>query len=152
MGDGAVSENREAASGFDPMIQPFVDFWSSYIKQANESTRELIEEFDTNTDVKTWQRQWFDAMSKSMDAYLRSPAFLQTMKHNTDVVVKMKRQADDLTAELARNANVPTTSDISGLFERLHSIEEVVLHRLARIEQRLDAMERQSEMGQKSDG
>lgn len=147
-----MSANNEPASGFDPMIQPFVDFWSSYIKQANDSTRELIEEFDSSTDVKTWQRQWFDAMSKSMDAYLRSPAFLQTMKHNTDVVVKMKRQADDLAAEMARNANIPTTSDISGLFERLHSIEEVILHRLAHLEERLDAIDRQSNPVQESHG
>jgi hypothetical protein len=76
-----------------------------------------------------------------MDAYMRSPAFLQTMKQNTDLMIKIKRQSDDLTAEFARNANIPTAADISGLFERLHSVEEAILNRLARIEDRLQTIE-----------
>jgi hypothetical protein len=32
-------------------------------------------------------------------------------------------------------------SDISGLFERLHSVEEVILSRLGRIEERLQTIE-----------
>lgn len=138
-----MSENQEQTAEFDPLVQPFVDFWSSYIEQTNDATRQLIEEFDGQTDAKTWQRRWFDAVSKSMDAYMRSPAFLQTMKQNTDVVVKAKRQANDFAAEFARNANVPTANDISGLFERLHSVEEVILRRLNQIEERLGSLEKQ---------
>jgi hypothetical protein len=78
-----------------------------------------------------------------MDAYMRSPAFLQLMRQNTDLLVKAKVQADDLAAEFARNANIPTASDISGLFERLHSVEEVILSRLTRIEERLSTIEKQ---------
>jgi hypothetical protein len=63
------------------------------------------------------------------------------MKQNTDAMIKAKRQADDLVTEIARNANIPTASDISGLFERLHSVEEVILGRLARIEARLTTIE-----------
>ena len=82
-----------------------------------------------------------------MDAYMRSPVFLQTMKQNTDLLVKAKRQADDLATEIARNANIPTAGDISGLFERLHSVEEVILTRLGRIEDKLMALERQVGLG-----
>jgi hypothetical protein len=83
-----------------------------------------------------------------MDAYMRSPVFLQAMKHNADMVVKVKRQADDLATEVARNANIPTAGDISGLFERLHSVEEVILSRLGRIEEKLQAIEQQIGSGQ----
>ena len=41
-------------------------------------------------------------------------------------LVKAKQQTDDLAAEIARNANIPTATDISGLFERLRSIEETI--------------------------
>lgn len=126
---------------FDPVVQPFVDFWSGYINQANDRTRELLEGLNGNADVKTWQRRWFDTVSKSMDAYMRSPMFLQAMKQNTDLLVKTKQQADDLSAEVARNANIPTANDISGLFERLHSVEEVILSRLRRVEEKLQAIE-----------
>jgi hypothetical protein len=38
---------------------------------------------------------------------------------------------------------MPTIEDISGLFERMHSVEESVIQRLERIEQKLNAMENQ---------
>lgn len=145
-----MSENNVPSSSFDPMVQPFVDFWSSYIRQANDTTKAVLEGFDDGADVKTWQQRWFEAVSKSMDVYLRSPAFLHAMKQNTDAVIKTKRQADDLTAEVARNANIPTASDISGLFERLHSIEDAILGRLEHIEKRLSTMEKQMGVGEPS--
>ena len=128
----------------EPLVQPFIEFWTSYIRQANENTRQLVENFDGASDVKTWQRRWSDAVSKSMDAYLRSPMFLQAMKQNTDLMIKAKLQTDDLATEVARNANIPTAGDISGLFERLHTVEEVILQRMERIDQRLQAIEAQT--------
>jgi hypothetical protein len=143
-----MSAEGESNNQFNQVVRPFVEFWSSYINQANDTTRKLLEGVNGNADVKSWQRRWLDTVSKSMDAYLRSPAFLQAMKQNTDLIVKSKRQADDLAREIARNANIPTASDISGLFERLHSIEEVILARLGRIEDRLKTIEAQVAVGQ----
>jgi hypothetical protein len=134
---------QETKPAFDPIIQPFVDFWSVYFQQANDTTRSFLDGINGNADVKTWQRRWSNAVSASMEAYMRSPMFLQAMKQNTDTLVKAKQQADDLATEFARNANIPTAGDISGLFERLHSIEEVILHRLGSIEKRLGAIEQQ---------
>ena len=125
----------------NPVAKPFVDFWTDYLKQANDATREFFNDLDDNTNAKTLQRKWFDAVAKSMDAYMRSPVFLQAMKHKADTVVKAKQQFDDLATEIARNANIPTAGDISGLFERLHSVEETILRRLGRIDEQLTAIE-----------
>jgi hypothetical protein len=138
-----MPDERKIGGVVDPVIQPFVDFWSAYAKQADDVAREFLGGIENGSEFKSWQRKWSDAVSKSLDAYMRTPAFLEAMKHKTDLAVKLKRQADDFAAEFARNANIPTTNDISGLFERLHSIEEVILSRLGRIEQRLDAIEQQ---------
>jgi hypothetical protein len=127
----------------DPVIGPFIDLWLNSMNEANDTTRQTLEEFAVSADAKTWQRRWLDAVSRSMDAYMRSPAFLQSMKQNTELLVKTKRQMDDYVAEFARNANIPTATDISGLFERLHSIEDVILQRLTRIEERLETIEQQ---------
>jgi hypothetical protein len=143
-----MPDERESSTTVDPIVQPFVDFWSSYINQANDATRGLLAGLNGNAEVKTWQRRWFDAVSKSMDAYMRSPMFLQAMKQNADLIIKTKRQADDLATEFARNANIPMASDISGLFERLRSVEEAILGRLGRIEDRLKEIEQQVGAGQ----
>jgi hypothetical protein len=139
---------NETNGVIDPVVKPFVDFWSDYAKQADHATREFLDGIDDTADIKSWQRRWFDAVARSMDAYMRSPVFLQAMKHNADAVIKVKRQTDDFTAEIARNANIPTAGDISGLFERLHSVEEVILSRLGRIEHRLQTIEEQIGAGQ----
>ena len=162
--------DRETNGKFDPVVRPFVDLWSDYVKQANDATREFLDGIDDSADIKTWQRRWLNAVSKSMDAYMRSPVFLHAMKHNTDTIVNAKQRADDVTTEIARNANIPTASDISGLFERLHCrceekhihtagetnglvdrlnrAEEVILSRLGRIDERLQALEKQTAAGQ----
>jgi hypothetical protein len=136
-----MSAKQKANGTTDPILKPFYDLWSDFYAKSNDATREFFEDFEENTNVRSWQRRWNDAVAKSVDAFMRSPHFLQAMKHNTDAMVKFKQQADDLSKEIARNANIPTTSDISGLFERLHSVEEVILERLRRIEDRLEVIE-----------
>src|SRR5688572_15954677 len=142
---------RDVNGTIDPVMTPFFDLWSDYYKQANDAQREFFDGIENSTDLKNWQRRWNDAVSKSTDAFMRSPAFLHAMKQNTDAAIKLKQQSDDLSKEFARNANIPTTSDISGLFERLHSVEEVILGRLGRIEERLQMIEAHVGTGQAAD-
>ncbi len=136
-----MSNEHETDGLLDPVAQPFATFWSNYLEQANNATHDLLAGVGGIADVKNWQRDWSDAVSKSLDAYMRSPVFLQAMKQNADLMIKAKRQSDDLTTEIARNANIPTAGDISGLFERMHSVEEVILKRLGSIEERLKTIE-----------
>jgi hypothetical protein len=125
----------------DPVMQPFVDFWTSYIHDANEVTKAMFTQGD-GSDPKAWQRRWLDAVSASMDAYMRSPSFLESMKQNLDRTIQAKVHTDNLTKEIARNLDVPTVSDISGLFERMHSIEDTIVARLNALDQRLERIEK----------
>jgi hypothetical protein len=143
-----MSADKTTNGTIDPILQPFFDLWSDYYKQVNDATRELLDNFEDGANPKNWQRRWNEAVSKSADAYMRSPAFLHAMKQNTDAAIKIKQQADDLAKEFARNANIPTASDISGLFERMHCVEEVIRGRLCRIEQRLEAIEERAGIDQ----
>ena len=136
-----MTANSPMNGVYDAVIQPFVAFWSEYANQVNDSTREFLDGIDDHVNFKTMQRRWFDAVSKSMDAYMRSPMFLQAMKHQSDAAVKVKLQADDWANEIARNVNIPTTGDISGLFERLHSVEDTILSQLGSIQDRLGTIE-----------
>jgi hypothetical protein len=132
-----VFEKPETAAGCDPCVQPYLDFWTSYMNQAAESTRGMLENAGGGADPRALQRRWLEAVSRSMDAYMRSPLFLNAMKQNMDAVVNAKLQADDLNREFARNANIPTAADIAGLFERLRSVEDAIVSRLAEIDERL---------------
>jgi hypothetical protein len=132
-----VSEQPQSAAGVDSFVRPYLDFWTSYFNQTTQSTRGLFESANGGSEPRALQRRWLEAVSRSMDAYLRSPLFLNAMKQNLDAAVKAKLQVDDLTKEFARNANIPTAGDIAGLFERLRSVEDAMLSRLAKIDERL---------------
>ncbi len=138
-----MAEQPTNDSPMDVAMQPFADFWSSYMEQANDNTRKMLEAINGSADPKVWRQRWLEAVTKSLDAYMRTPAFLEAMRHNMDAVTKAKTHFEDARQETARQLGVPTTEDISGLFERMHSVEESVIQKLERIEQKLGALEKQ---------
>jgi hypothetical protein len=135
-----VSESLGSAAAIDSYVQPYLDFWASCINRTAESTRQMLENANGGPDPRAMQHRWLEAVTRSIDAYLRSPVFLSAMKQNIDAAVKAKMQVDDLSKEFARNTNIPTAADIAGLFERLRSVEDVILSRLAEIEERLETI------------
>jgi predicted transcriptional regulator len=122
-------------SAFDsPMMRPFMDLWSQLAKETSGAGWNPISPpvglNHPSNYFRKWEHRWMDAMSDSLDAYLRSPQFLDWMRHQSDFAVKTKQQSDNVTKEFARNAGIPTSSDISGLYERLHSFEDCLIRRL----------------------
>jgi len=123
------------------VMQPFVEFWMKCFEQVNEQTKMAMGNVSDNGDPQVWRRKWLDAATKSMDAFVRSPVFLEAMRQHMETVTQAKSQSDFAIKEFARNAGIPTTGDISGLFERLHSFEERLLGSLSEIEERLTVIE-----------
>jgi hypothetical protein len=124
------------------LLEPYREFWADYVQQASDTARQMYQAAaGADADPRAWQRRWLEAVRASMDAYLRSPAFLRAMKQNMDMMIKAKLQADDFTKEFARNANLPTASDVTGIFERLRSAEDAILARLAQMDRRLEVIE-----------
>jgi len=125
----------------DAVWKPFVNLWAEYVNGTNHQCQQWFEAMSNQADSQAWRRRWVEAMADSMEAYMRSPAFLEAMKRNMEMVIHSKDQMDNISKEFARNAGIPTTADISGLFERLHGFEEKILQHLEHIERRLDALE-----------
>ncbi len=133
-----MSEKTASTAGADPIVQPYMDFWTGYFNQAAESAQKMFQSAIGGADPRAAQRRWLEAVDRSLDAYMRSPAFLSAMKQNIDFATKAKLRMDDLHKEFARNANIPTATDIGGLYERLRSVEDMILSRLAEIDERLE--------------
>lgn len=136
-----MSNATESTAAPNPFLQPYVEFWEGWIEQTNETTKQFLQSGKDAASPRALQRRWLEATSRSIDAYLRSPMFLEAMKKNMDAVIRTKLQVNDFQKEVARNADIPTASDISGLFERLRGIEESILTRLGEIERRLESIE-----------
>ncbi len=138
-----AEQGQTNGAASDPVTQPFVQLWSSLLEQTDQNARQLTDMFDGHRNLQRWQRQWLEAMTQSLEASLRGPAFLEVMKVQLDAIIRARSQANDLTQAYAQNADLPLASDISGLFERVRSVEDKVLSQLAHLEARLEQIQQQ---------
>jgi hypothetical protein len=138
-----MTPNHEPTSVPGAMFQAWSDFWAKYLEAGTDCSKVLFEKAggDGPGDFETLRRAWLSSLGKSMDAYLRTPAFLEMIHRHFDAMTCGKISADDFTKEVARNAGLPHLDDISGLFERLQIGQEAILNRLAVLERRLEALE-----------
>src|SRR5271166_4933177 len=93
-------------------------FWTQWLEQSTRGTQALLEAMQGAGDPQLLHRRWLDAVSRSLDDFMRTPTFLQLLGNNLKAV-----------------------TDITGLFERLHSTEQNIINRLQAIEERLKAIE-----------
>ena len=82
------------------------------------------------------------AMTKSIEAYMRTPAFLESMRRNAEAMTATKVTSELAKREFARQSGMPHIEDISGLYDRLETAHEVLLGRLQSIEDRLEAIDK----------
>ena len=105
-------------------------FWAQWLEQSSQGTQALLEVMQTAGDPQQIQRRWLDAVSRSLDDFMRTPAFLELMKNNLKAVTDLKGMQDQIVEDTARQFGMPLAGDITGLFERLHSTEQTILDRL----------------------
>lgn len=69
----------QPAHNDDATTKPLIDFWTTLLDSADEDTRKLLEQLHATADPQAWRKRWLKAVSDSLDAYMRSPPFLQAM-------------------------------------------------------------------------
>jgi hypothetical protein len=124
----------------DPAAALF-SFWTQWLEQSARGTQAVLEVVQKAGDPQQVQRQWLDAVSRSLDDFLRSQAFLETMKRNLKAMTDLKSFQDQVVQGTAKQFGAPLAGDITGLFERLNSTEQTIVSRLRSIEDRLKAVE-----------
>jgi len=116
-------------------------FWTQWLEQSSRGTQALLEAMQAAGDPQQLQRHWLDAVSRSLDDFMRTPTFLELLKNNLKAVTDLKGMQDQVVQDTARHFGLPLAADITGLFERLNSTEQNIVNRLKAIEDRLKAIE-----------
>lgn len=116
-------------------------FWTQWLEQSSRGTQALLEVMKAAGDPHQIQRRWLDAVAASLEGFMRTPAFLELTKTHLKAVTDLKGLQDSVVQDTARQIGVPTAADITGLYERLHSTEQVILNHLRKIDERLTALE-----------
>lgn len=97
--------------------------------------------------AKQMQRVFFDAMAKYFDDFMRSDQFLSMMKETMDRSLAFKQQVDQFLTQLYRGAQMPAKADVDDISGLLRSVEKNVLDRLAKLEEKVAAVEDSRPMG-----
>jgi hypothetical protein len=126
----------------EELTKPFLEFWIGYLDRLDEPTRKLLETFTGTSDLRKSSPELLEAAGKSMEAYMRSPAFLQAMKQGIDKMIQTKRQMDALNPEIAAQLGLATACEFHQLADRFKHAEKSLTSRLRDIEIRLAAIER----------
>ena len=134
------SNSNPSAMPVDPAGM-MASFWAQWLEQSSRGTQALLEAMQVAGDPQNLQRRWLDAVSRSLEDFMRTPAFMEIIKNNMKAVTDIKSFQDSIVQDTARQLGVPLTADITGLFERLHSTENTILKQLQAIEERLKAIE-----------
>ncbi len=135
------SKNKPNSSvAADPSTM-VASFWTQWLEQSSRGTQVLLEAMQTAGDPQQFQRRWLEAVSRSLDDFMRTPTFLELLKNNLKAVTDLKGMQDQVIQDTARHFGLPLAADITGLFERLHSAEQNIINRLQAIEERLKAIE-----------
>ena len=135
------TETKPNASVVADPATIMASFWAQWLEQSSRGTQALLEVMQTAGDPQQMQRRWLDAMSHSLDDFMRSPTFLELMKNSLKAITDLKGVQDQVVGDTVRQLGLPLATDITGLFERLHSTEQTILDRLKAIEDQLKAIE-----------
>jgi hypothetical protein len=133
--------NSKTAEAAGPTANPFMDMWSKNLEQSGPPTQAAMESLQSFGGPQRFHQSWLDAMSRSLDNFMRTPAFLEALKINLKTMTDLKKMQDQVIEDTARHVGAPLATDIHGLFERLNVIEKSILARLSVIEEKLEALE-----------
>lgn len=134
------NENINNNGAVDP-ANALATLWAQCFEQANDQARVMLEALRQSGDPGEMQKRWLDAVGQSLDGFMRTEAFLESMRRNLKVMTDLKSMQDQMVQDTGRALGIPLATDIAGLYERLHSHEHAVLDRLNEIEERLGGIE-----------
>jgi hypothetical protein len=139
-----MSTNSDPQKAGDAATDPaaaLFSFWTQWMEQSARGTQAVLEAMQAAGDPQHIQRQWVDAVAKSIDDFMRTPVFMEAMRQHLKMATDLKRMQNQTIEETARQFGQPLAADITGLFERLNGTEQTIVTRLQAIEERLKGLE-----------
>lgn len=94
--------------------------------------------------MKAMRQAFFDAWAKQCDEFLRSEAFLKTMKQAMDGAIAFKQQMNEFLTKAWQQSPAASQSDMEGAVQTLRRIEDQLIGRVEELSQRVAALERRS--------
>jgi ribosomal protein L16 Arg81 hydroxylase len=140
-----MSGNSDSKTGAAAPPNAMAEMWATLFEQSNQQARAMLEMMKSAGDPQGLQRRWLDAMAQTLDSFMRTPAFLEAMQQNLKMMADLKTTQDRFLQDSARQLGLPLAADVTGLFERINSVEQTILGRLKAIEAKLKTLDAKHE-------
>ena len=122
-----------------PGIDPFMRFWSDFMsKMATAGTPAPQPPPDV---VQQMRRVFFDTMAEQADQFLRSEAFLNSLKQGMEASLAWQQAMNQFLQKGLASAQIPTRTDADHLVTLLRNMEERIVDRVDDLSQRVDKLE-----------
>jgi hypothetical protein len=138
--------NEGVSSAADP-ARDFLEFWKTYFEQTAIQTRILLESLQGGKSLDQLHNQGLESLSRSIDSFMRTPAFLEVLKLSLKRMIDLKLMQDQVAQTVSQQTGLPLTADVTGVFERVQSAEQTILKRLEKLDDRLQAIEKTLNLG-----
>ena len=126
---------------FGAAADPFTKFWSDCVSKMTGAGMTPSPTQVSDDAMKQMRRAFFDAWAHHCDEFMRSPAFLDGMKKAMDGALAFREQLNEFMTRALHEGQAPARSDTDSIMLVLRSLEERVLDRLDRLEERVASME-----------
>lgn len=122
-----------------PGIDPFMRFWSDFMsKMATAGTPAPQPPPDV---VQQMRRVFFDTMAEQADQFLRSEAFLNSLKQGMEASLAWQQAMNQFLQKGLASAQIPTRTDADHLVTLLRNMEERIVDRVDDLSQRVEKLE-----------
>jgi hypothetical protein len=142
----SLRRNMDQYSGnaFSSAADPFTKFWTDCVSKMTGAGLSPTPPQISEDSMKQMRRAFFDAWAHHCDEFMRSPAFLDGMKKSMDGALAFREQLNEFMTRALHEAQAPARSDTDSIMLVLRSLEERVLDRLDRLEERVASLDEAS--------
>jgi hypothetical protein len=126
---------------FGAATDPFTKFWSECVSKMSGAGFAPSPTQVSDDAMKQMRRAFFDAWAHHCEEFMRSPAFLEGMKKAMDGALAFREQLNEFMTKALHESQIPARSDTDSILLVLRSMEERVLDRLDRLEERVASIE-----------
>lgn len=126
---------------FGAVADPFTKFWTDCVSKISGAGLSPTTPKISDDAIQQMRRAFFDAWAHHCDEFMRSPAFLDGMKKAMDGALAFREQLNEFMTKALHEAQAPARSDTDSIMLVLRSLEERVLDRLDRLEERVASLD-----------
>lgn len=137
------TENGGSASGGSAMFDTmsgFARMWSDFAMKMMTSGMAANPGSPPPEAARQMRSAVFKAMSEQCEQFMRSPAFLDSMKQSLGAAVELRTQLNDFLNQVHHEMQSVARDDVDTIMLTIRHFESRVLDRLEQLEQRIDAL------------